>query len=342
MATEEKTMSNLEQQSNKKNKLEDIIAMTVTPMHPDESVNYDAFNRQIDWCVKQGVNGIVILPSIGEVFHFEPNDRIHIMGTMMDYIKSHYPHLYMITMTAETYSSAVVKYAQAAKSMGYDAQQIIPPHYWRPAKSNIMVHFQAAARTGLDIVTYNNPGLSKVNLERPFIKKLAEEIVTIKAIKETETDPYNELEPLFDEVEGKIKIFTTFRAFGWGLLLGSSGGFINIPTVPVCTKMLELHKTKTYDAIIKLVMLQRAMGRTFPKKGEFSENPLALTKAMASVVTGIEMGAPKMPYEAASKEFVENFKQRYIALQELMAATDENLKIFTAKYEELKRFTATL
>ena len=117
---------------------------------------------------------------------------------------------------------------------------------------------------------------------------MASEIV---GIKEVLTD-LQHLEAVYDEVQGRVKILQTFRAFLTGLQLGAAGGFINVFAVPASAKLLRLFQA---GEIAKAVEVQRRLNRCFPRGGEEALGQLGTTKVTASVVTGIDMGPARPP-----------------------------------------------
>ncbi|MBI4374352.1 MAG: dihydrodipicolinate synthase family protein [Deltaproteobacteria bacterium] len=294
-------------------KLEGIIAMLVTPMTKSEEIDYGALRAEIDWCAAQKTQGIVVTPSIGEFAVMTNEERWKCFEVCREQASKH-PGLYTVAMTAATNSREVVRHCKVAKELGYDAMQLIPPYYWLPDEDEVYRHYQLAAETGLPVIIYHNPALSKFYMRREFVAKLAT-IPGVIAMKEVRTDRHVELEDLFRLLKGKIKLFTTFRAFTTGLLLGSSGGFINVFAVPACVKMWELWQEGERDRVEEI---QITLNDLFPRGGEDNKKHIGTTKMVSSVVTGIEMGAPRSPYLLPEKRYRESLEKTLPELNRLL------------------------
>ena len=144
-------------------------------------------------------------------------------------------------MTSGATTLETLKYSRIAGKLGYDAQQVIPPYYWRCGELEVERHFRMIAEAGdLPVVIYHNPALSKFNISPKFAGKLAT-IAGVVAFKEVLTD-LQHLEALYDEVGGRADIYNTFRALLAGLMLGAAGGFINIFAVPAAVALMRWFK----------------------------------------------------------------------------------------------------
>lgn len=284
----------------KSKELGGVVAMLVTPFDKQGKVDYGALRAERDWCAEKGASGIVVVPSIGEFAGLSEQELADCFAACLDNL-SKYPHLYMIAMTSAPYTHQVLEHAKLAKSMGYDAQQLIPPYYWVPDEEEVYQHYLMAAGTGLPVVVYHNPRLSKVEMKRGFIGKLAS-IPGVVALKETKTALDVDIEPLFEILKGRIKIFTTFRIFAAGLMWGSDGGFIHPFALPFCIKMWELFQKKDYE---RLIGIQKTLNAVFPRGSEGNLRHIGATKAFASLVTGIPMGSPRAPYQLPPAEHLD-------------------------------------
>lgn len=300
-----------------------IISMMVTPMHENEDVNFPAFYEEMDWCAEQGARGVVVTPSIGEFATLYERERIECLETCAEYLKEELPDLFRVAMIAATSTDAAKYYARYALELGYDAGQINPPYYWVPGEENVYQHYAKVAEVGLPLVIYNNPRLSKFDIKPKLMARLAK-LPGVVAIKEVKTDSHVDLEPLFDQVRAAnpvVKIYTTYRAFMNGIILGCNGAFANVQTTPFCRTMWELatadpHWTKGH--LLRIGAIQRAMNRIFPRGGEDNPHHVATTKLYASLVSGIEMGNAREP-DAFPADFpVEKYtKQLRVKLPEL-------------------------
>jgi dihydrodipicolinate synthase/N-acetylneuraminate lyase len=270
-----------------------ILAMLVTPFNSDYELNEEALRAEVRWALDHGADGIVATPSIGEFLHLSEAERLRAWEATIEETRKR-PGVDAIAMTSGATTLETLRYAKHAARMGFDAQQVIPPYYWRCGELEVERHYRMVAEAGdLPVVIYHNPALSKFNITPKFAGRLAA-IENIVAMKEVLTD-LQHLEALYDEIGGRIDVFNTFRALLAGLMLGAAGGFINIFAVPAA---VALTKSFKQGDLARAQEIQRRLNRCFPRGGEETLGHLGTTKVTATVATGIEMGPARPPYMA--------------------------------------------
>lgn len=289
-----------------------VIAMLVTPFQNDYRLNEAALRDEVRWALANGAVGVVAAPSIGEFLHMSEAERSKVFEIVVEEARRQ-PNVSAVAMTSGATTLETLHYAKIAARMGYDAQQVIPPYYWRCGEAEVERHYKMVAEAGdLPVVIYHNPALSKFNISPKFAGKLAA-IPGVAAFKEVLTD-LQHLEALYDEVGGRADIYNTFRALLAGLMLGAAGGFINVFAVPASVALLKSFKAGDYR---RAEEIQRRLNRCFPRGGEETLGHLGTTKVTASVATGIEMGPARPPYMAPA-DAAERIKKRLPLLREIL------------------------
>ncbi len=268
-----------------------VYAMLVTPMRANGTLNLNALQKEVEWAVAQGAVGVVVTPSIGEFACLTDAERWSCFEWCAKSLK-YYPDSIKIAMTADTCTAKVSEHTRHAIFHGYDAAQLIPPYYWIPDKEEVFNHYALAAKMGLPLIVYHNPMLSKVKMSIELLERLAE-IPGVVAMKEVETDRQVRLEPLFAAMKGKLEVFLTYRAFTTGMLLGASGGFANIQSLPFVVKMYDLWQKGERD---HAEAIQNLLNEVLPRGGESNQRHIGTNKLAATLVTGIDMGPPRAPY----------------------------------------------
>ena len=289
-----------------------IHAMLVTPFTADYKINEEALRKEVRWALDNGADGIVATPSIGEFLHLSEAERTRAFEVTLEETRKR-PGVPATAMTSGATTLEALHFAKVAARMGYDAQQVIPPYYWRCGEAEVERHYQMIAEAGdLPLVIYHNPALSKFNITPKFAARLAT-IPGVVAMKEVLTD-LQHLEELYDQIGSRIEIFNTFRALLSGLMLGAAGGFINIFAVPASAALLKAYRA---GGIMRAQEIQRRLNRCFPRGGEEALGHLGVTKVTASVATGIDMGPARPPY-MAPEDAAERLRKRLPQLQEIL------------------------
>ncbi len=290
-----------------------IIAMLVTPFSgSDYRLNEEALRREVRWALDQGAAGVVAAPSIGEFLHMNESERARVFEIVLEEARKR-PAISAVAMTSGATTLETLHYARIAAKLGYDAQQVIPPYYWRCGEAEVERHYRMVAEAGdLPLVVYHNPALSKFTIAPKFAGRLAA-IQGVTAFKEVLTD-LQHLEELYDQVRDRADIYNTFRALLAGLMLGAAGGFINVFAVPAAVALLNAFKV---GDLARAEEIQRRLNRCFPRGGEETLGHLGTTKVTASVVTGIEMGPARPPYMAPD-DAADRLRRRLPALMEII------------------------
>ncbi len=273
--------------------LRDVIALLVTPFHPDFSLNETALREEIEWAIAQGATGVVAAPSIGEFLHLTEAERRRVFEITLEHASRH-PAVARVAMTSAPETLSTIRWTNLAREMGFDAAMVVPPFYWPCSAEEVFEHYQRVAEScEIPLVLYHNPALSKFRMSPEFIGRVAA-LPRVVAVKEVETD-LEHLEALVEALRGKAAYFQTFRAYYTARQLGSAGGFINIFAVPAC---VAIDRALTRGETTRALEIQMQLNRCFPRGGEGSLGRLGATKLAASLVTGIDMGPPRPPYRA--------------------------------------------
>ncbi len=142
--------------------------MLVTPFHDDYRLNEAALRKEVQWAIASGAQGVVAAPSIGEFLHMNEAERARVFEIVVEEARKH-PNVSTVAMTSGATTLETLHYAKIAARLGYDAQQVIPPYYWRCGEAEVERHYRMIAEAGdLPVVIYHNPALSKFNISPKF------------------------------------------------------------------------------------------------------------------------------------------------------------------------------
>ncbi len=135
--------------------LKGIYAPIVTPFNADESVNYPALERLIEYLIASKIAGLVPGGTTGEVYALSEEERLDIFRFVKEKTQGR------VELIAGTNSGAtrdVIRYSQIAEEIGYDALMLAVPPYSRPNQRELLAHYEAVAQAvRLPIILYNFP-----------------------------------------------------------------------------------------------------------------------------------------------------------------------------------------
>lgn len=275
--------------------LKGVLSFLLTAYQKDGSIDFEMLGREVDWALEQGVDGVLPLGSIGEFWALTHEERKKVMSYVIDRTKG--KGLTVAgTMALTTRES--IELTKHAQDCGYDGVMIVPPFYYTCQEEEVYTHFSEIAKaTDIQIMVYHNPHLSKFFMRPPFIARLAE-IPHVTALKDTHSELVH-MQNVKALVGDKLNIFHVHKSFLWNLLLGGKGGTIAPFAVPTA---VEIYKLFQKGNLKEAMRLQMRLGLIFPEGSEESVGSQARFKAASTIVTGLELGEPRLPYRTYQTE----------------------------------------
>jgi 4-hydroxy-tetrahydrodipicolinate synthase len=166
--------------------LGEILTAIVTPFHGNGRVDFDRFRTLARHLVDNGSDGVVVAGTTGESPTLTDDEKLELWRIAVDEVGGHAS----VTAGTGTYSTAhSVHLTEQAHALGVDAFLVVTPYYNKPPQRGIVEHFRAvSAVSDKPIVAYNIPGRCVVNIEPSTLVEMAEEIPTVRAVKQANDD----------------------------------------------------------------------------------------------------------------------------------------------------------
>lgn len=161
------------------------IPALVTPMHGDGAIDFEAWDRLLDFHLAEGSDGVVVGGTTGESPALERSELEELIRRAKVRVDGRIPVI-AGSGTAGTAKSVVLsKVAQAA---GADALLVVTPYYNRPTQEGLFRHFTAIAdAVDVPVILYNVPGRTACDLLPATIARLSRHS-RIVAVKEATGD----------------------------------------------------------------------------------------------------------------------------------------------------------
>jgi len=154
----------------------------ITPFNEDESVDYDALGRLVDYQIKNGIDYLVVLGTTAETATMTDNEKKEVASFIIRRIKGRVP---IVLGVGGNCTRAVVQDLNNMDFTGVDAVLSVTPYYNKPSQEGIYQHYCALAKaTELPLILYNVPGRTGVNMSAETTLRLAREFPNIVAVKE--------------------------------------------------------------------------------------------------------------------------------------------------------------
>lgn len=154
----------------------------ITPFKEDESVDFDALKKLVEFQIKNGTDYLVVCGTTAETPTLTEDEKEEIKRFVVEIAKSRIP---IVLGVGGNNTKAVVEKLQKTDFTGIDAILSVTPYYNKPSQEGLYQHYAAIAKASpLPIILYNVPGRTGVNMTAETTLRLAKEFSNICAIKE--------------------------------------------------------------------------------------------------------------------------------------------------------------
>jgi 4-hydroxy-tetrahydrodipicolinate synthase len=132
----------------------------VTPF-ANGKVDIKALKRLVDWHIDQGSHGLVPVGTTGESPTLTHDEHDGVVETVVAQVAGRIP---VVAGAGSNNTAETVRLVKAAKAAGATATLVVTPYYNKPTQAGLVAHFLAAADCGIDLIIYNIPGRSVVDM----------------------------------------------------------------------------------------------------------------------------------------------------------------------------------
>jgi 4-hydroxy-tetrahydrodipicolinate synthase len=157
------------------------IVAIVTPMLEDGSLDISRFRSLIDFHVKEGTDGIVVVGTTGESPTVDVEEHCELIRVAVEHAAGRIP---IIAGTGANSTREAIELSEFARAAGAIAGLSVVPYYNRPTQEGLYQHFRAIAEASpLPTILYNVPGRTVADMSNDTALRLAE-IPNIIGIKD--------------------------------------------------------------------------------------------------------------------------------------------------------------
>jgi 1-pyrroline-4-hydroxy-2-carboxylate deaminase len=161
-----------------------VYVATATPFRTDGALDLDGLTRNCEGLVEGGVHGLVPCGSLGEYETLTEDERAGVVKATVDAAGG---RVEVVPGVSGKSASEARRWAERAAQLGCRAVMCLPPTAHAPTDQEVVAHFAEVARTGVEIIAYNNPFSTRVDLTPGLVARLAE-LEAVVAVKEFSQD----------------------------------------------------------------------------------------------------------------------------------------------------------
>jgi 4-hydroxy-tetrahydrodipicolinate synthase len=271
-------------------KLGGILAAVSTPFNQDGEVDEAVLRDHVDFLITNGLHGLVPGGSTGEFAALTVQERKRVNEIVIDQAAGRVP---VAPQTGSTRTAEAIELSKHAADAGASAVLLVQPYYEPPTRHEVIEYFATVGEAaGVPVIAYNLPGVTGMNLDRPFYRELLERTNVVKYVKDTS----GSIEQAFDLIFNLGDAIDVF--VGWDTIVlpafsaGAAGSIWGAPNFAPreCVAIYELAKSGQTGAAFEIF---KRLWNVFDFLGK--EGYAVATKAAAQAV-GVNLGAPRAPY----------------------------------------------
>lgn len=288
----------------KKVPIQGIIPALITPMYPDESVNFEELRRQVNRQIDGGVHAIFCFGTNGEGYILNGEEKKQVLETVIDEVKGRVP-VYAGTGCIST--KETVQQCKMAADAGADVLSIITPSFAAASQDEIYEHYKTVAEAvDLPIVLYNIPARTGNAIAPATVARLSR-IDNIVGAKDSSGNFTNILGYIDAGREsGDFAVLSgNDQLIIWNLLAGGTGGIAG------CANVYPHTMASIYDLFMegkieeaKAANASIASFRACFKYG----NPNTIVKTAVALL-GYEVGKCRAPFNQVPEAGIEAIKK---------------------------------
>ena len=294
-----------------KEKYGKILVPMVTPFKEDQSVDYEAAASIAKKLVEDNMaDTIVIGGTTGEFFTMNFKERVKLFQVVKEAVGDKIP---LIPGVGATSTKETIELAKKAAELGFDAVMVVSPYYTKPTQSQLYIHFKKVAESvNINIMVYNIPIFTGVNVNPETLSKLAE-IENVVAVKEEAelnpkqmTDYINVTPDDFVIYCGDdTMVLEAYAQGGTKRIGGIISGASHIIGIQL-RKMIEMFNEGNVQEAAEMQQKFLPLFRIMGQNGRF--NPCALIKEAMKMV-GYKAGIPRLPLTPGTEEEIAEVKR---------------------------------
>ena len=216
----------------------------ITPFKENGDLDRDAFSRNIDLLIREGLDGVVIGGCTGESWLLSDDEKKEIFRLSVDTAKGRVP---VIGGTSGITAAETVLLSHYAQEIGMDGVMVLPPPMLHLSDREHFAFFKDVSDSiDLPILVYNNPYRQGVDLLPEFLLKISE-LENIVAVKEASKD-FARVSDVIRIVGDKMIVFAGHSSMQGvpAVLMGASGWVGSMDT-----QLLGHDAMDMYDLLIK-------------------------------------------------------------------------------------------
>lgn len=285
-------------------RLHGILVAAVTPFSADDRVDEVATRNLVRSLMDAGVHGMIPTGSTGEFSSMTLDERKRVTDIVIETVGGKIP---VLPHTGAVATREVVGLSVHAQRSGATGLMIVPPFYEPLTEDEVRAHYaRVAEAVDLPIMLYNIPSCTGFTFRPEFVLRLADEIPTIRYLKDTTGDA-RALQTMLTAFGERILVFNGWDTLSFlGMAAGAAGcvwGAANVmPRECVALYALITQKKDLNGA-------RDLWARMFLANLFFEQEGYVGAVKAGAALAGRPVGNPRQPIKALSAAKVQELRE---------------------------------
>lgn len=197
-----------------------VFPAVTTQINPDLSIDVAGTQRVVDALVRDGVNGIIALGTVGENNSLLFEEKLELLSAIVEAVAGRVP---VLTGVSEYDLRRATRFGKAAQAAGANGLMVLPPMVYVPKPNELIHHFRSiAGEVDLPVMLYNNPPAYRTKIDIEVLGALAD-VENIVALKESAPDTRS-FTDILNAFGDRFTLFAGLDDIALeGMMLGASG-----------------------------------------------------------------------------------------------------------------------
>lgn len=203
-------------------KLKGVFLPIITPFYND-LIDYSSYKRLIEYYIKKGITGIIANGTTGESSTINYNEFEELLDKTVEYNQDKVKIFYGV---GGNNTHEIIEKLKIVNKYKIDGILSVCPYYNRPSQEGIFNHFlKISESTDLNIIIYNIPYRTGVNIENDTVYKLSE-LKNIIGIKDSCGNMKQTMDLIFNRSLDFSVLTGEDNIYYLNLSLGGDGGIL--------------------------------------------------------------------------------------------------------------------
>lgn len=206
-------------------KLKGMGVALITPFKDDESIDFDALARIVEYQIKNGTDYFVVCGTTAETPTLTEQEKEEVKSFVVSVNNGRLPIVYGI---GGNNTKSIVGKVLDTDLTGIDAILSVTPYYNKPSQEGLYQHYAAIAKASrLPIILYNVPGRTGVNMTADTTLRLANEFKNICAVKEASGN-FNQIDDIIKNKPADFMVISGDDGITFPLITLGAVGVISV------------------------------------------------------------------------------------------------------------------